>query len=163
MSNFNVRHGDCRGGKRHPLYVAYRNMVARCGKLNHPQFHYYGGRGIAVCEEWSEYLNFKRWSLEHGWRKGLSLDRTDNNGGYSPSNCRWVNHREQMSNTSRNRFLEYGGERKTIAEWSRSTGFGWKTIETRLKGGWSVKDTLTMPTLSRVQCGKMAHEKRKAV
>lgn len=151
------RHGDAKRGQWHPLYSAWSNMIGRCTNENHPGFSYYGARGIAVCPEWVDYIPFKEWATYNGWGKGLTLDRIDNSKGYSPTNCRWVDRFTQMSNTRLNKFLEYDGKRQTISQWSRDTGLEYKTIQGRIKYGWSVEKTLTTPVMTRRECGLAAH------
>lgn len=82
----------------HILYTAWRHMKARCHNKNHQNYHRYGGRGITVCDEWQSYLKFKEWALNNDWKKGLELDRIDNNGNYEPSNCQFTTHIKQMRN-----------------------------------------------------------------
>jgi len=63
-------------------------MKRRCNKQNDSHFKWYGGRGIKVCLEWqNNFKSFYDWCIENGWEKGLSVDRTDNDRGYSPENC----------------------------------------------------------------------------
>lgn len=96
----NKKHGDYRD----PLYKAYTAMKSRCKNANNPNYHRYGGRGITVCQEWEEsYIAFKRWAINNGYKKGLSLDREDNMRGYSPDNCRFVTQKENCQNTSASR------------------------------------------------------------
>lgn len=82
------------GLSRNPLYGVLKDMHARCEDERHYKYPNYGGRGIIVCEEWSDTLegleNFILWSELNGYKKGLQLDRFDNDLGYSPENCRWV-------------------------------------------------------------------------
>lgn len=151
------KHGDAKRGATHPLYVAWDNMIGRCTRAQHPQFKYYGGRGIGLCESWLHYPTFKKWAIQNGWAKGLTLDRRDNELGYSPTNCRWVDRYTQMTNTRWNKYLECGGKRQTISQWSRETGLGYKTIQCRIKYGWSVERALTTPVMSRRECGLAAH------
>ena len=77
-----------------PLYYVLKDMHARCEDTNHKGYKTYGGRGIKVCDEWADTEEgikaFVKWSEEHGYKKGLQLDRHDNDKGYSPDNCRWV-------------------------------------------------------------------------
>ena len=76
-------------------------MKSRCYNKNKKNYKYYGGRGIKVCDEWlgkNGYNNFKKWALENGYKKELSIDKRNNDGNYSPDNCRWVNQRIQNIN-----------------------------------------------------------------
>lgn len=78
------------------------SMKQRCNNTNHPSYIHYGGRGITVCEEWNTKYGakeFSKWALENGYKKGLEIDRIDNDKGYSPENCRWTDRSTNMSNT----------------------------------------------------------------
>lgn len=83
-------------GKR--LYRIWANMKNRCLNKNVNCFPYYGGRGIAICDEWLQFDNFMKWSLSNGYDEKLTLDRINNNGNYEPLNCRWVTMKEQCQN-----------------------------------------------------------------
>ena len=90
-NNITVRHKD--------LYHVWYNMVNRCTNPNDSNYHKYGAKGISVCEEWvNDFETFISWSLQNGYEKGLTLDRTDGNKGYSPYNCRWVTYYVQEQN-----------------------------------------------------------------
>lgn len=78
-------------------YNRWRNMVRRCSDASHKQFMDYGGRGITVCSEWSTYQTFYAWASST-YIDGMVLDRSDNNAGYSPKNCRWVTVAENNRN-----------------------------------------------------------------
>ena len=117
--------------KRHPLYNTWWNMVARCYVHAAPGFENYGGRGISVCDEWLEFFTFVKDMLPTR-KAGETLDRINNDSGYSPSNCKWSSRSEQMLNRRTfgnnktgftgiiaiaNRFearLDYAGERYRI-------------------------------------------------
>ena len=96
-------HGD----RKTRLYIIWTNMKARCNNKSHPQFHNYGGRGIKLVKDWSEsYSTFKQWALQNGYSDYLSIDRIDNNTGYSPDNCRWVTSKIQNNNKSNNIIID---------------------------------------------------------
>jgi len=87
-----AKHGQCGT----PMYRAWAQMIQRCTNPDNRHFHNYGGRGITVCDEWKSFDRFK---ADMGERPpGLSLDRIDNNRGYSKENCRWATHSQQMRN-----------------------------------------------------------------
>lgn len=90
-----LTHGDS-GTK---LYRRWVNMIRRCDNPRVRAYHRYGGRGIRVCEEWrNDYHAFKVWSVQHGFRDGLEIDRINNDGNYEPSNCRYVTKQENLKN-----------------------------------------------------------------
>jgi hypothetical protein len=120
-------------------------MRDRCYRKKNKFFHLYGGRGIAVCEEWrKDYSAFRDWALENGYKKGLSVERKNNDLGYSPDNCTWATSLEQMRNRSNSLKLIHNDETKTAMEWSRVVGISYATIYQRIKRGWSAKDALTI-------------------
>ena len=89
-------------GKRHTrLYTIWANMKDRVFNIKHKQYNDYGGRGITICDEWkNDFMSFYNWALSNGYEenKGLSIDRIDNDGGYSPENCRWTTQTIQSRN-----------------------------------------------------------------
>lgn len=115
-------------------------MRTRCYSESHKSYPEYGGRGITVCDEWKNSSDsFIEWALENGYNDSLTLDRIDNNKGYSPNNCRWATMKEQANNTRKNVVIKYNGEEKTISQWADELGINRNTLSNRIKRGWSVE------------------------
>ena len=82
------------------LYRCWEDMKRRCYRTLNPNYKYYGGRGIKVCEEWlKDFMSFYNWAIQNGYNSDLSIDRIDVNGNYEPKNCRWATKSEQQRNT----------------------------------------------------------------
>lgn len=93
-------HGATAGGARPPLYRVWKGMRSRCLDPNAQNYRWYGGRGITIAEVWEDFANFRVWAEEHGYAEGMELDRIDNDGLYSPENCRWVTKTTNLANRS---------------------------------------------------------------
>ena len=111
-------HGDAKTGEYHRLYQIWADMKNRCSSSTCSAYSRYGGRGITVCDEWQEYVNFKEWALAHGYSNDLTIDRIDVNGNYEPSNCRWATYSQQNANMTNTPRYEFNGETHTLREWS---------------------------------------------
>lgn len=121
------------------IYDTWNRMMHRCYDVRHHKYPRYGARGIKICDEWkNNYDNFYKWSLDNNFQLGLSIDRIDNNGDYEPSNCRWATRKQQMRNTSRNRYITYKGETHSLAEWCEILNVKYRTASTRLYRGKSL-------------------------
>lgn len=136
----NVTHGKT--GKR--LYRIWLSMRQRCNYSAGKSFKNYGGKGISVCEEWESFQNFYDWAMANGYSDNLTIDRKENDKGYSPDNCRWATMKEQQNNRTNNLRITINGEEKTLSEWSKVTGIPRATLEWRVKNKWA-EDELFMP------------------
>lgn len=123
------------GKARHPLYTKWRGMKCRCYNPNDRCFKNYGARGIKVCKRWIDsFPNFLE-DMEATFRKSLTLERTNNNGDYTPKNCRWTTYGEQLNNTRWNRKITIDGVTHNLCQWSRVSGIHAMTIHRRLQKG----------------------------
>lgn len=127
------------------LYRIWAKMKARCTHPGDRAYGRYGGRGITVCEDWLSFEPFEKWAVCNGYSDELTIDRRNNNLGYSPENCRWATSKQQANNTRKNRVIERDGVSRTLAEWGDITGIQPTTIAYRLKIGWTVETALTAP------------------
>ena len=128
----------------HPIYDTWRRMRQRCNTTSHASFNNYGGRGIKVCERWNNFANFLSDMGEKPTPKH-TLERIDNDLGYSPENCTWATWREQNNNTRFNKILSYNGKSLTITQWARRMGMKPNTLVYRIRLGWSVEDSINRP------------------
>lgn len=126
------------------IYRIWVGMKNRCQNANNYSYANYGGRGIAVCDEWQDYQSFLDWSLANGYGENLSIDRIDNNGNYCPENCRWATRREQNCNTRQNHYLTYNGVTQTISQWAECVGITRSALKCRLENGWAIDRALTV-------------------
>lgn len=133
------------GESKTPLYVMWKGMRQRCTNPHHNRYDIYGEKGIFVCEEWNDFPTFRKWAMENGYKKGLSLDRIDGNKGYSPGNCRWADSITQNNNSSQNHLITYQGETKTLAQWCRLLNLSYSRTKKRIYSGWNVDDAFCLP------------------
>ena len=132
------------GMSKTPEYHAWHDMKARCFNPNHKRYSDWGGRGITVCDRW---LNLDNFLADMGTKPSPkhSLDRIDNNGDYSPKNCKWSTRVEQANNTRYNRLITIKNDTRTIVQWTEKKGYGKTVIYDRLKKGWSEYDAVMTP------------------
>lgn len=143
----NLKHGHARRGTA--FYRRWKRMRARCNNPNHPKYPDYGGRGIRVCERWNDFSNFLADMGEPPL--GLTLERIDNDLGYSPENCRWASMKEQSNNRRIRQSnkgkpiitLTWNGKTQPVKAWSSELNIDGQTIRWRIRKGWSIDQILS--------------------
>lgn len=137
------RHGQTRQLKRSSEHYAWTNMIQRCTNSKRPDFHQYGGRGIAVCEKWLS--SFAAFFADTGSKPaGTSLDRyPNNNGNYEPGNVRWANKHQQMQNTRATRLITFDGQTMGLNAWAKHIGINKQSLSDRLRRGWPLEKAMT--------------------
>lgn len=137
------------GMSRTRLYRIWSLIKNRCENENSPAYRNYGGRGIELCEDWHSSSAFFEWALSNGYAENLTIDRIDNNKGYSPENCRWVDETTQGNNKRTNRYITIGDKTKTLAQWCREYNMNYKAVHNRItKLEWDIEKALTTPVKS---------------
>lgn len=141
MSCGRLTHGYARRGRPRPEYPIWLAMHNRCNRETGPNFKHYRGRGIVVCPRWASFPDFledmgPRPTPKH------TLERINNEEGYSPENCCWVTMSEQLQNTRRTHFLTIGGRTMSVAAWARETGISRDTLGHRSGLGLSDEQLL---------------------
>lgn len=131
----------------HPLYSEWFSMVNRCHNPSAHNYSRYGRRGIEVCEEWRySPENFISWVESTGGRPiDSTLDRIDNDKGYSPENCRWASVSQQSRNKRSNRMITYKGISKCLSDWCNELNINTKTAISRFSRGWTVEEVFETP------------------
>ena len=129
---------------KHPLYFTWKNMKKRCNYPNASEYENYGGRGICVCEEWSNsFQSFYDWAINNGWSRELTIDRIDTNGNYCPENCRWSTIETQMNNMTKNHYIEYNGDTYTLSTLAKHLDIPYNIVRYRLSNcKWSVEQLI---------------------
>lgn len=155
----NTTHGGAKRGRQCPEYVVWCGMKQRCFDKNATNYSDYGGRGVGVCERWLGNEGFANFLADVGERpsKKHTIERRDNDAGYSPENCFWALRVEQRRNqrNPRLRPLEFRGETLLVVEWADRLGIPRDTLFMRLHRGWDVERALTTP-VNRLTRGNVA-------
>lgn len=117
-----IKHGQTKNGKRTSEYVAWCNILKRCYNENDESYLWYGGKGIFVCERWKN--DFATFFKDMGVKPApkYTIERVDNDGPYSPENCRWATWKEQNRNRKDNRLITYSGKILCLTEWAEKLG-----------------------------------------
>lgn len=145
-SEHGLRHGFRRSGSQNPTYVSWYSMIQRCTNSATPAYRHYGGRGIRVCPQWSDFRTFL---ADMGERPSLGhqLDRKDNNGDYTPENCKWSTRSEQMLNTRRVVTVEWMGRTESLRSLALQHGMDPTLVLQRFSNGWAVDKALSTPNM----------------
>lgn len=133
VSLSNKRHGYSHS----KTYVAWEGMKQRCLTPAHKAYKHYGGRGISICKRWMKFENFLADMGEVP--EGKTLERKNNNKGYTPDNCVWATHLEQGRNRRNNKIIKYLGERLPLSIWTEKLGLNYYTVHYRFQHGWSAE------------------------
>lgn len=141
------------------FYRTWKNINARCRNKNNPSYKYYGKRGIGVSGGWNSFYHFHQDmyqsfvdATEEYPNVKLSIERKDNNKGYSKSNCSWIPLSDQSKNRRSNHVIKYKGKTLTLAELSRKLGRDYDNVRNRIiRKGMSLEEALAMPFRNRRQ------------
>lgn len=133
------------------------SMITRCYNPKHKEYKKYGAKGITICDEWigdKGLDNFYEWAIANGFTgekdsKGynvLSIDRIDNNKGYSPQNCRWATREQQARNKSTTIWVNYKGEENTLKGFCEKLNLDYHAVFLRIyRRHWSIEKSLSEP------------------
>ena len=125
------------------IYRVWAGIISRTNYKGDTNFVRYGARGIKVCDRWKIFVNFFE-DMGSSYKEGLQIDRIDNNGHYSPENCRWITRKENSNNKRNSHFIEYQGKKLTMKQWSEKLKINYDTLRFRLNNyGWSIERALT--------------------
>lgn len=130
--------------KEKAIYNSWANMKQRCrGTSNSETNRNYSSRGITYDQNWDKFDSFYK-DMQKGWKKGLTIDRIDNNGNYSKENCRWADRKAQAINRRNTRLFTHLGEEKTLTDWSTTLGIKQSALAQRIYCyKWSIEKTLS--------------------
>jgi len=129
-----------------PEHAVWKTMRMRCNNPNNKSYPNYGGRGIKICERWNNFENFLA-DMGKRPRKGLQVERIDNDGDYCPENCEWNTPKVQANNRRSNCMLTYDGRTQNISQWSEEVDIKRATLLQRFHSGWNAHDILTTPAI----------------
>ncbi|KKM19299.1 hypothetical protein LCGC14_1657070 [marine sediment metagenome] len=144
------------GFNKHPLHARWLSMMYRCENPKFPGYDRYGARGIKVCERWHDIRNFIE-DMNDTFRKYLQIERIDNDGDYTPNNCKWGTRSEQALNRHTCHKITFQGRTMSISEWSKETGIKYNCLSSRiLNQGMSPEEALTRPVLTHEESARNA-------
>ncbi|MDR1837624.1 MAG: hypothetical protein LBQ89_08205 [Treponema sp.] len=134
------------GVSKSRLYAIWSGMITRCENPNRKKHKKdYQDRGITVYQEWHSFELFQEWALANGYAENLTIERIDNNKGYSPDNCKWADNKTQANNRRICINITFNGVTQTIAQWAEEIGMKYTTLYQRFLNGWDTERALTTP------------------
>lgn len=128
------------------LYKVWTGMKARCHNKNHSAYKNYGGRGIELAEEWNDFQTFYN-DMVSEYVKDYTIERIDNNKGYSKDNCKWISRVEQSKNRRNNRYFTNNGETLTLTDLCKAKNLNYHTMVSRLNTGMDIDIAISKPVL----------------
>lgn len=129
--------------KKTKLYRTWANIKARCYNENNKSYVNYGYRGIKMCDEWkNDFSTFRDWSINNGYNDNLSIDRIDNNGDYTPENCRWTTTNVQQNNKRSNHIVIYNGKQYTVANLCKVLNIPYGRTLDRINAGYTIEEAV---------------------
>ncbi len=135
------------------LYRVWAAMKQRCYNPNSSSYNAYGGRGITVCDDWiDDFVPFYEWAMTNGYnpdapRGECTIDRIDNDKGYSPDNCRWISSEKQANNKQQTVWVEMNGEKKSLKQWCDIYQINYGCVIHRIHSmGWDAIKAITTPS-----------------
>lgn len=134
------------GKRKTRLYRTWAHMKSRCYNKNVPAYPDYGGRCIAVCDDWKDdFMSFYDWSMANGYEDTLTIDRINNDGNYEPENCRWADKKQQSRNRRNVKRYTINGETHCLSEWCEILELNFSTVRNRIYSyGWSIIEALEL-------------------
>ena len=135
------------GASKTRLYTIWYKMRNRCNNPKDLVYNRYGGRGITVCEEWNNsFESFREWAVSQGYKEELTIERVDNNKGYSPENCVWATAKTQANNRRSCVTFSHNGKTQNLMQWCKELDLDYKLVHNRIhKLGWNFERAITTP------------------
>lgn len=138
----NYKHGKGRSSDKE--YSTYHHIIARCNNPKNQAYSDYGGRGIKVCQRWTESFENFYSDMGDAPSPNHSIDRRNVNGDYSPDNCYWATDIEQANNKRNNRRITYRDKTYTLQQLANECNLNHKTLAYRIDVGWGIDDAVSV-------------------
>lgn len=124
------------------IYNIHRKIKERCTRPGTTKYAEYGGRGITIVEEWLDFSNFHEWAKLNGYEEHLTIERINNDGPYSPENCKWATVDEQNKNRRNTKKYTINGETKLVPGWAEYYEINKQLLYYRIKKGESIEEAI---------------------